>query len=122
MKSLAEVIDATLSTGRGLSGSLALRKLVNMLRNMQRSYPRARLLQTSRGVCGVLLDESTSISVFVNGSWSDQDLRDCFALFATWCVVDREGLIPSTPQRGRLATESAPPDLGPGPLASRGKR
>ncbi len=107
MRSLAEVTDAALGTARGLSGSLALKKLVNMLRNMQRSYPTAQVLRTSRGVFGVSLDAQRSINVFVNGSWSDQDLRDCFSLFATWCVVDREGLTPSTRLPGPSLTDYA---------------
>ena len=100
MKSPEEETAAISSTGRGLRESLRLRRLLNMLRNMWRNYPTAKVLRTSRGVFGVLLDERHSISVFVNGNWRDEELRDCLALFAMWCVVDRQGLLPNIPHLG----------------------
>jgi hypothetical protein len=73
--------------GRKSSESTALVKLSRMLRNMLRSYPRAHLLNTV-GAFGVSLDERTCMQVSYSGNWTDADMRDCLALFATWWVAD----------------------------------
>jgi hypothetical protein len=40
-----------------------------------------------RGGFGVSLDASTFMQVSYNGNWTDADMRDLHALFATWYVA-----------------------------------
>lgn len=69
------------------SGATPLAKLCRMLQSTLRSWPRARLSRTAGGF-GVSLDENTSMRVSFNGRWTDMDMRDCLALFATWLVAE----------------------------------
>ena len=62
-------------------------KLSRMLRSMLRRYPLARPAIT-RDVFGVSLDAQTYMRVSYRGNWTAEDMRDCLALFATWCVAD----------------------------------
>lgn len=66
-------------------------KLSRMLRSTLRRYPQAKLLRTLDGF-GVWLGEGHSLRVRLSGSWTDADIRDCLALFATWLVADGEYL------------------------------
>jgi hypothetical protein len=63
-----------------------LGKLCRMLQNMLRRYPQARLWTTKDGF-GVSLDAATYVVVSYSGNWSDEAMRDCHALFATWYVA-----------------------------------
>lgn len=62
-------------------------KLSRMLRSMLRSYPRAHLY-TTKDAFGVWLDAETHMRISYSGHWTDAGMRDCLALFATWCVAD----------------------------------
>lgn len=62
-------------------------KLVRMLQNTLRSYPRARL-RVGRGAFGASLDADTWIQIHTSGNLTATEVRDLLALFATWCVVD----------------------------------
>lgn len=62
-------------------------KLVRMLQNILRSYPKARL-RVGRGGFGASLDADTWITIHTSGNLSATELRDLLALFATWCVAD----------------------------------
>lgn len=74
------------------SGATPLAKLIRMLQSMLRRYPRARLMTTRDGF-GVALDEQTSMTLSFSGHWTEADMRDCLALFATWCVADGARLL-----------------------------
>lgn len=65
----------------------AQEKLIRMLRSTLRRFPHARLMTTAGGF-GVYLDEETALYVATRGRWSDTDMRDLLALFATWLVAD----------------------------------
>jgi hypothetical protein len=69
------------------SGATPVAKLCRMLRSMLRSWPRAHLSRTAGGF-GVSLDEQTYMRVSYSGRWTDMDMRDCLALFATWLVAE----------------------------------
>jgi hypothetical protein len=71
-----------------------LSKLSRMLRSMLRRWPRAHLLNTVAAF-GVALDDATFMQVSYSGRWTPEDMRDCLALFATWCVADPSRLMSS---------------------------
>ncbi len=81
------MIPDTSERVRKSSDAPALVKLSRMLRSMLRRFPRARLL-TPQGAFGVLLDDNIYMQVSFTGRWTAEDMRDCLALFATWCVAD----------------------------------
>ncbi len=89
------------------SGAGPREKLLRMLRSMLRRSPRARLIRTPDGF-GAWLEEGVSIKVSLRGHWTDSDIRDYCALFATWVVVDgpylRSG---GTPLHGYSPSETA---------------
>jgi hypothetical protein len=86
------------------SDAIQLAKLCRMLRSTLRKYPRAHLLNTVAAF-GVSLDEQTYAQVSYSGHWSEADMRDCLALFATWLVVDPARLLtPGAPLAGVLRT------------------
>jgi len=89
---------------RKSSDATAVVKLSRMLRSMLRRYPRAHLLNT-RDVFGVSLDDRTYMQVSYIGNWTAEDMRDCLALFGTWCVADPERIMrPGEPLSGVLPT------------------
>jgi hypothetical protein len=69
------------------SGATPLVKLSRMLRNIVRRFPQARVEITRDGF-GVSLDAQTYMRTSYSGHWTDADMRDCHALFATWYVAD----------------------------------
>jgi hypothetical protein len=85
-------IQTTSGRAPGLRGQLRLKKLLSMLQSMSQRFPRSRIKRDTRGGFGVLLEGQRSIYVSLNGSWSGEELRDFFALFAIWSAVDPEGL------------------------------
>jgi hypothetical protein len=80
-------MSETSATERKSSESSAPAKLVRMLRNIVRRYPQARL-QITRDGFGVSLDAGTYMRTSYSGRWTDADMRDLHALFATWYVAD----------------------------------
>lgn len=81
-------------------------KLCRMLRSTLRRFPRAHLLNT-QAAFGVALDETRYMQVSYSGHWSAEDMRDCLALFATWCVADPGRIMSGgTPLVGVLQMES----------------
>ena len=101
--------------------STPLVKLSRMLRSMLRRYPRAHLLNT-RAAFGVSLDENRSMQVSYIGPWSAEDMRDCLALFATWCVADpRRLMVDGVPLAGVSQTVLAESVSFSGPQDSHGK-
>jgi hypothetical protein len=72
---------------RKSSGATPLVKLSRMLRNIVRRFPQARVEITRDGF-GVSLDAQTYMRTSYSGHWTDADMRDCHALFATWYVAD----------------------------------
>lgn len=87
--------------------STALGKLSRMLQSMSRRFPRSYLTGTSGGF-GVRLEDGAFLQVVYSGRWTDADMRDFLALFATWLVVDPERLRqPGTPLAGLSAQDSA---------------
>jgi hypothetical protein len=80
-------MNGTSAQERKSNDAAPLVKLSRMLRSMLRRYPRAHLLNT-RDVFGVSLDEHTYMQVSYIGNWTPEVMRDCLALFATWCVAD----------------------------------
>ncbi len=66
-------------------------KLSRMLASISRRYPHTRLTSTV-GDFGVSLGDNRSLHVRCSGQWSDAELRDWLALFATWLVADPAGL------------------------------
>lgn len=87
--------------GRRLSASIASRKLTGMLQNTLRSFPTMKV-QTRRGGFGVFTDDGTYLYVSFSGSLNADQKRDLLALFATWLVVDPEGLDPQTSRQNGL--------------------
>lgn len=69
------------------NGATPLVKLCRMLRSTLRRYPQARVWVTRDGF-GVSLAEGTFVRVSYSGHWTDADMRDLHALFATWYVAD----------------------------------
>jgi hypothetical protein len=90
--------------------SFRRKKLVRMLRSMWQRYPLMYQLSTQDGF-GVSLGEDAFIRVLFSGRWTDEELRDCLALFVTWLSVDPEGLRGRAFRRrlrvGASSTESA---------------
>ena len=91
-------------------GSTPLVKLSRMLQSISRRFPRAYLIGT-QDAFGVRLEDGTSLHIVCNGRWSDADLRDFLALFATWLVADpdrlREPGIPLAGVSHQVAEESS---------------
>jgi hypothetical protein len=84
-----------------------LDRLLRMLRSMSRRFPRTRLLTTVDGF-GASLADGRSLHIVCNGHWSDADLRDFLALFATWLVTDPRRLrVAGIPLDGALQQEDA---------------
>jgi len=81
----------TSEQGPRSSVSPALAKLVRMLRNMSRKWPRTYLVGTMGGF-GVRLGDGRYLHIVSSGEWTNEDMRDCLALFVTWLVADPEGL------------------------------
>lgn len=67
-------------------------KLVGMLQSMSQRFPNSHVESNTQGDFGVLLGDGRYLGIRSSGHWTDVELRDFFALFALWCVVDREGL------------------------------
>jgi hypothetical protein len=80
-------MSETSATERRSNESSAQGKLVRMLRNIVRRYPLARV-QITRDGFGVSLDAATYMRTSYSGDWTDADMRDLHALFATWYVAD----------------------------------
>lgn len=80
-------MSGTSEQGLRSSAATPAEKLCRMLRSMLRRYPQAKLCITQDGF-GVLLDANTCMQVSYTGRWTESDMRDCLALFATWCVAD----------------------------------
>src|SRR5215207_4558309 len=76
---------------RKLRGSTPLAKLSRMLASMSRRFPRTYLTGTGDGF-GVRLADGAFLQVVYSGRWSDADMRDFLALFATWLAVDPDRL------------------------------
>jgi hypothetical protein len=91
MKPLGQETPVIWQQGRKLEQSLATKTLLRMLRNMQQSYPKARLL-TRKGGFGVSLEDGRFLYISSSGSWNPMEKRDFLALFATWLVADPNGL------------------------------
>lgn len=72
-----------------LRGSTPREKLSRMLASMSRRFPRTYLTGTSDGF-GVRLEDGSFLQVVYSGRWSDADMRDFLALFATWLAADPE--------------------------------
>lgn len=68
-----------------------LDRLCRMLQNMSRRWPNTYLVATVGGF-GVRSADGRYLHIVCNGHWSDADLRDFLALFATWLVADPSGL------------------------------
>lgn len=83
---------ATNGQVRKLPDATPLGKLCRMLQSMSRRFPQGRLSRMSDGF-GVSLDDNTSMQVSFTGRWTAEDMRDCLALFATWCVADPERIM-----------------------------
>jgi hypothetical protein len=75
------------------SASSPLGKLSRMLRSMSRKWPQTSLLRTTEGF-GVRRIDGSYLHIVYSGNWSDADIRDFCALFATWLVADPEYLRP----------------------------
>jgi len=73
------------------NGATPLAKLVRMLRSMSRRYPKAFLCGTQGGF-GVRLADGRYLHIVSSGEWTDEEMRDYLALFATWLVADPRGL------------------------------
>jgi len=92
----------TYEQGRKLLAATQRQRLRVMLQNMSRRFPETTLQRFTGGDFGVSLADGRFLRILTSGDWSDEELRDFFALFALWCVVDREGLT----KAGRLAGAS----------------
>lgn len=66
-------------------------RLLRMLQSMSQRWPRTYLQRTADGF-GVHLDGGSFLRIVYNGQWSDEDMRDFLALFATWLSEDPEYL------------------------------
>jgi hypothetical protein len=87
-----------------LEESTASKRLLGMLRNTLRNYPRAKLLTRREGF-GVSLDAEKSLYVSLRGDLTDTEKRDLLALLATWLVADPNALQPAlTPLSGYYST------------------
>jgi hypothetical protein len=90
-----------------LIGASPLAKLARMLRSMSRRWPKTSLIRTTGGF-GVRLADGRSLRIRTNGEWTNEDIRDCLVLFATWLVADPAGLrLADIPLDGPSATASA---------------
>ena len=76
------------------SGASPLGKLSRMLRSMSQRWPQTSLLTTTEGF-GVRRIDGSYLHIVYSGPWTDADMRDCLALFATWLVADPERLRPA---------------------------
>jgi hypothetical protein len=79
------------------SGASPLVKLSRMLRSMSRRWPQTSLLVTAEGF-GVRRIDGSYLHIVSSGHWTDEDMRDSLALFATWLVADPAHIRP----RGEL--------------------
>lgn len=77
----------TLGQEHKLSDAIQVAKLLRMLRSMSRRFPQAKLARHLDGF-GVSLGGGKWLQIRCNGDWTDEDLRDFLALYATWLVVD----------------------------------
>ena len=68
-----------------------LKKLVRMLRSMSQRHPTVFLVGTTGGF-GARLGDGRYLHIVSNGEWTNEELRDWLALFATWLVADPDGL------------------------------
>jgi hypothetical protein len=104
-------MNGTSERGRRSPDASALVKLSRMLQSMSRRFPRSYLIGT-QDAFGVRLEDGTSLHIVCNGRWSDQDIRDFLALFATWLVADpqrlREPGIPLAGVSSMVSAESQP--------------
>jgi len=80
-------MNETSELERKSNGATPLAKLCRMLRSTLRRYPLARIWVTRDGF-GVSLVAGTYMRVSYSGPWTDADMRDLHALFATWYVAD----------------------------------
>jgi len=81
-----------------------LSKLCRMLASMSRRWPRTSLWSTTEGF-GVSRIDGSYLRIVYNGPWTDEDMRDCLALFAVWLVADPARLRPrEQPLAGVIAT------------------
>ena len=87
-------MSATSERGRKSSGSSPLGKLSRMLASMSRRWPQTSLLVTWEGF-GVRRIDGSYLHVVSSGRWTNEDMRDCLALFATWLVADPDKLRPA---------------------------
>ena len=76
---------------RRSSGVTPRAKLVRMLRSTLLRFPLAKLSRTRDGF-GASLGENRYLFIRSSGDWTNEDLRDLLALFATWLVADPEYL------------------------------
>lgn len=84
-----------------------LAKLCRMLRSMSRRFPKV-YLQTTLDGFGVRLADGSYLRIVYSGKWTDEDIRDFLALFATWLVADPDRLHNTgIPLDGVSATVSA---------------
>lgn len=104
---------------RRSSASSPLAKLSRMLQSMSRKWPRTSLIVTTDGFGASRIDGS-SLHIVRNGQWTDADMRDLLALFATWLVADPDRLRPTRiPLDGVLLTDRLESAQSNGPLGSR---
>jgi hypothetical protein len=66
-------------------------RLLRTLASMSRRFPRT-FLQTTADGFGVQLADGAFLRIVYSGRWTDGDLRDFLALFATWLVADPQRL------------------------------
>lgn len=88
-------MSVTSELERKFSASSPLVKLSRMLRSMSRKWPNTSLLSTTEGF-GVRRIDGSYLHIVYSGHWTDEDMRDCLALFATWLVADPARIRPRT--------------------------
>jgi hypothetical protein len=86
-------MNATFGQEPKSSGSSPLAKLSRMLRSMSRRWPNTSLVSTMEGF-GVRRIDGSYLHIVYSGNWTDADMRDCLALFATWLVADPQRIRP----------------------------
>lgn len=86
-------MNATFAPVRKSSAATPAAKLSRMLQSMSRRFPQTSLVVTMEGF-GVRRIDGSYLHIVCSGRWTDADMRDFLALFATWCAADPRRIRP----------------------------
>ena len=87
-------MNVTSARVRKSSASSQLAKLCRMLRSTSQKWPNTSLLVTAEGF-GARRTDGSYLHIVSSGHWTNEDIRDLLALFATWLEADPAKLRPT---------------------------